>query len=120
LQTDLERIIDAPKAVTRLQEDIDSVNGSLTLLKDIDEATWTSLGPAVLQHSSAAVRSCEPACDEIRGDIQRWTKRSKAGTLSWRDRVDVGFFKDKQLQALSGRLQAYKLTFTSIVGIATL
>jgi hypothetical protein len=120
LQTDLERITDAPKAVTRLRDDVDSLCGSLTLLKDIDEPAWTSLGPAILQHSSAAIRSCDKACDETRGDLQRWTRRSKAGTLSWRDRVNVGFFKEKQLQALSGQVQAHKLAFTSVVGIATL
>lgn len=40
--------------------------------------------------------------------------------MSWLDRVNVGFFRDYQLKIYSGRFHTYRLTFNSIVGIATL
>ena len=120
LLNDLDKIKNAPEAVERLREDINSISASLSLLKDIEESVWTSLGTAVANHSEATLKSCETACDTIRGDLQRWTKRSKGGTLSWVDRVNVGFFRDRQLKAHSGQLHTYRLTFNSIVGTATL
>ena len=120
LLNDLDKIKNAPEAVERLREDVDSISASLGLLKDVDESVWTSLGTAVADHSKATLENCETACDTIRGDLQRWTKRSKGGNLSWVDRVNVGFFRDHQLKAYSGRLHTYRLTFNSIVGTATL
>ncbi|KAI7264947.1 hypothetical protein KC343_g2759 [Hortaea werneckii] len=94
LLRDLEKITNVPDAMAKLKEDVASISASLVLLKDIDEPVWLSLG--------------------------RWTKRSKGATLSWLDRVQVGFFRDQQLKAHTARLHAYRLTFNSIVETATL
>jgi hypothetical protein len=120
LKADLDRIVDAPAAVARLKDDAASLDSSLAQLKDIDSSLWDSLGPAVVQQSAAALQSCDSICDTIRGDLHRWTKRSTGGNLSWRDRVNVGFFKEQHLKGFSSQLQTQKLTFTMVVGTATL
>ncbi|KAF1820030.1 uncharacterized protein K489DRAFT_362685 [Dissoconium aciculare CBS 342.82] len=120
LKADLDRIVDAPAAVARLRDDVASLDGSLAQFKDIDQSLWASLGPAVLRQSATALQSCESVCDTIRGDLHRWTKRSTGGSLSWRDRVNVGFFKEQQLKAYASQLQTQKLTFTMVVGTANL
>jgi len=120
LLKDLEKIINAPEAIDKLREDVSSIAANLTLLKDIEEPVWLSLGTTIANQSKATVESCETACDTIRGDVQRWTKRSKGAALSWLDRVNVGFFRDHQLKAHVARLHAYRLTLNSVVGTATL
>lgn len=120
LLNDLEKIQNAPDTVAQLKENAASISASLTLLNDLGDPVWTSLGTEVADHSKAAIQSCETACDGIRGDLQRWTKRSKGGTLSWLDRVNVGIFREHQLKAHCGRLHTCRLTFNSIVGTATL
>lgn len=120
LLNDLEKIINAPDTVKRLKEEANSIIKDLSLLNDITESVWASLGANVADQSKATIQSCEEACDTIRTDILRWTKRSAGGKLSWLDRVKVGFFRDHQLQAYFDRLQTHKLSLQSTVGIATL
>ena len=120
LLRDLEKITNVPDAIAKLKEDVASISASLVLLKDIDEPIWLSLGVRVADEFKATAESCEAACDVIRSDLQRWTKRSKGTTLSWLDRVQVSFFRDHQLKAHTARLHAYRLTFGTIVGTATL
>ena len=120
LLNDLQKITNAPEAVERLRQEVNTISASLSLLKSIEDSTWASLGTPVTDHSKAALNSCEAACDTIRGNLQRWTKPSKGGTLSWLDPVNVGFFRDHQLKAHSDRLHTYRLIFNSIVGTATL
>lgn len=120
LLNDLEKIKNAPDTVEKLKEDVASISASVAFLKEIEDDVWASLGQELANHSKAALQSCDTACDAVRGDLQRWTKRSKGGTLSWLDRVNVGFFRDHQLKAHSSRLHTYRLTFNSIVGTATL
>ncbi|KAF2721186.1 hypothetical protein K431DRAFT_224660 [Polychaeton citri CBS 116435] len=120
LLTDIQKIIDAPGAIKRLGEDVDSVRANLALLQNIEESAWASLGTVVVDHSKGTITNCELACDTIRGDIQRWTKRSQGGKLSWQDRVTVGFFKEHHLEAACGQMQTYKMTLSSLVGTATL
>lgn len=120
LVNDLERITGAPEAIAKLRQDADAVKTNLDLLQAIGEEDWALLGLEVTRHSKATIESCDTACNAIREDLQRWTKRSKGGSLSWHDRVNVGFFKDHQLKAHSTQLQTYKLTLSSIVGTASL
>jgi hypothetical protein len=117
---DLQQLKDAPKAVKRLVEDVHSVDAALNLLQGVEEREWSLLGASVAEESKTTIDSCTQACDLFRTDLQRWTRHSDDGKLAWRDRTQVGFFKQGQVKAMSEQLQSCKLAITSIVSIATL
>lgn len=117
---DVKKIIDAPEAIRALQADLNSTELALESLKAVSESEWQSLGLTIAEQSKDAVRTCGSACDTFRSDLQRWTRRSRSGELSWRDRANVGFFKDRQIKAMSEHLQSCKLTCSSVAGMGTL
>jgi hypothetical protein len=117
---DLKKITDAPRVVTSLETDLTSVSSSLESLKAINEPQWQVLGSRIVDQSKAAVKTCTTACDAMRGDLQRWTRRSRDGKLSWRDKANIGFFKERRVKAMSEQLQSCKQTLSSVVGVATL
>lgn len=120
LLEDLQQLKDAPKTVKRLVEDVHSVDNSLRLLQSLDDREWQLLGEAIAEQSKTTISSCTQACDIIRTDLQRWTKHSGDGKVTWQDRANVGFFKQGQMKAMSAQLQNCKVTINSVVSIATL
>jgi hypothetical protein len=120
LLDDLQGIIDAPKTVESLKEDLLSVDLALKSLQAVHDSEWNSLGVTVADESKVAISSCTRACNTFRADLQRWTRHSGEGRLSWKDRANVGFFKQRQMKSTSEQLQACKLTINLVVGIATL
>ena len=117
---DLQGIIDAPKSVEGLKEDLRSVDMALQSLQAINDSEWKSLGGTVANESKVAISTCTRACDMFRADLQHWTRHSEEGKLSWQDRANVGFFKQRQIKSTSEQLQTCKLTINSVVSIATL
>jgi hypothetical protein len=120
LLDDLQGIIDAPKTVESLKEDLRSVDLALKSLQAVHDSEWKSLGETVADESKVAINSCTRACNTFRADLQRWTRHSEEGKLSWKDRANVGFFKQRQIKSTSEQLQTCKLTINLVVGIATL
>lgn len=120
LINDVKRIANAPETIQALRVDLDSTVLALESLKAIPEPEWQSLGLALAEQSKNAVKTCGSACDIFRNDLQRWTRRSRDGELSWRDRANVGFFKERQIQAMSEHLQSCKLACSSVAGMGTL
>lgn len=120
LLEDLQQLREAPKTITRLLEDVQSVDTSLNLLRGVEEREWDLLGPSVLEESKSTISSCTQACHLFRTDLHRWTRHSEGGKLAWQDRTSVGFFKQGQIKAMSEQLQNCKLSITSVVSIATL
>ena len=120
LLNDLESIREAPKTIQRLTDDVRAVEGTLSLIQGIDDREWAHLGTAIAGQSETTIDSCKKACDVFRTDLQRWTKHSNDGTLTWQDRTVVGFFKKDQIKAISEQLQNCKLTIGNVVGVATL
>ena len=120
LYDDLRKIIDAPKAVENLKEDLASVVSNLELLQAIKEAQWAVLGPQVAfqlkDTTSAGLKKCEVLHTQFEG----WTKHSRDGKMSWRDKLNVGFLKEDRIKDTREQLQSTKLTLNSIVSIATL
>jgi hypothetical protein len=106
--------------VESLKEDLRSVDLALKSLQAVHDSEWKSLGGTVADESKVAISSCKRACDTFRADLQRWTRHSEEGKLSWQDRANVGFFKQRQIKSTSEQLQTCKLTINSVVGIATL
>lgn len=120
LRRDIENLVDAPKAVGSLKEDLRSVDLAIEGLKAVKPAEWESLGQAVVEQSKVAVRTCESACDAFRSDLSRWTKHSEDGKLSLRDRFNVGFFQEQKIKSLSGQLQNCRSTINTAASTATL
>ncbi|KAH7418769.1 hypothetical protein BKA64DRAFT_739149 [Cadophora sp. MPI-SDFR-AT-0126] len=117
---DLQQLSDAPKTIKRLTEDVQSVHATLELLKGVEEEDWKSLGQTVAEESKATISSCTQACNLFRADLQRWTRHSEDGKLTWLDRANVGFFKKDQAKTMSEQLQSCKLAINLNVGVATL
>lgn len=120
LLEDLQQLKDAPKTVTRLVKDVHSVDTSLKLLQSVEDREWDLLGVGIAEQSKVTISSCVQACDLFRADLQRWTRHSGDGKLAWRDRANVGVFKQGQIKAMSEQLSNCKLTINSVVSIATL
>ena len=120
LLEDLQQLKDAPKTVKRLIDDVQSVHATLELLQGVEDGDWKSLGQSVADQSKATISSCTQACNLFRTDLQKWTRHSEDGKLTWVDRANVGFFKKDQAKAMSDQLQSCKLAINLIVGVATL
>jgi hypothetical protein len=120
LLDDLQCIIDAPKAVETLKTNLSFVETALTSLRAVKDVEWELLGDAVVKQSKAAIHTCTNACDLFRTDLQRWTKHSDEGKLSWQDRANVGFLKQRRIKAISDQLQTCQISISLVVGIATL
>jgi hypothetical protein len=117
---DVNNVRDAPKSLEDLQTDLTSIGASLKSLEAVDESQLRLLGENVYDQSAMAIEKCASACDRFRGDLQRWTKRCRDGKLSWRDKMNIGFFKEQRIAAMAKKLQSCKLTLNSVVGTATL
>ena len=117
---DVRKIVDAPETVRSLQTDLDSAASALESFKAIDESEWQSLGVNIAEQAKSVIETCTSACDTFRSDLGRWTRRSANGKYSWRQRANVGFFKERQIQAMTQHLQSCKMTCTSVVAMCTL
>ena len=120
LLDDLNKIIDAPKAIQTLKDDVTGAEMALQSLQTVKDPEWEALGETVASQSKVAIKNCASACGTFRDGLQRWTRHSEEGTLSWQDRAKVGFFKERQIKAMSEQLQICKIAFNSAVGVATL
>ena len=120
LLDDLRNIADAPNTIANIHVELTIIQRDLESLQAIEDPEWDALGGKVADQSRTAVSNCSKTCDALRSDLQRWTKRTRDGKLSWRDRANVGFFKERQIKAMIERLQSCKLTINSVVGVATL
>lgn len=120
LLDDLQRIVDAPKAIERLKTNLGSVEMALISLRAVNDTDWEPLGNPVAEQSKATIHTCAKACNLFHNDLHRWTKLSNGGKLSWKDRANIGFFKQRQIKAISDQLQTCQISINSVVGIATL
>ena len=120
LLDDIQNIVDAPKAVATLKEDLRAVDMALEALKAVHNSELESLGQKVVEESKFAISTCAKACDTFRNDLQHWTRHSEDGKLAWRDRANVGFFKQQRIKSLCQQLQNCKITVGTTVSVATL
>jgi hypothetical protein len=120
LLNDLKSIKDAPTNIKALTGNIDSLTMALTSVETIDDNEWRSLGPALIDNAKATITSSTATCERFSADVQRWTKRSKDGSLSFLDRSMIGYFKKIHLESMNGEIQTCQTKITSVVSIATL
>jgi len=120
LLEDIHQIRGAPKAVIGLKDELRLFEVALQSLQAVEQLEWESLGSTIADQAKLALGTCSGACSLFRDDLLHWTKHSDEGTLSWRDRVNVGFFKQHRVQALSDQLSNCYRTINFVVSIATL
>ncbi len=120
LADDIGNIVNAPRAVKLLQADLLDVEYALTSLRTISEAQWESLGEPLVVQSKAATTACKESCSNFSTALDRWTRHSGDGKLSWQDRAMVGVFKQGQINSISEQLRNCKATLTLVVGSASL
>ncbi|KAM7209900.1 hypothetical protein V8F06_014717 [Rhypophila decipiens] len=117
---DLQNIADAPDAVKALTKDLQSVGLALASVQAVTDSQWKSLGEAVTAQSKVAITSCRTSCERFKTTLDRWTRHSEDGTLSWRDRATLGVFRQGHIKSMSEQLQNCNITLTSVASIATL
>jgi hypothetical protein len=120
LVKDVNNMREAPKSLEDLQVDLTFVGFSLESLEKIDESQLRLLGDHVYSQSTIAIESCKSTCFDFRDDLRRWTKRSRDGKLSWRDKMNIGIVKERRIEAMSRQLQNCKLTLNQVAVTATL
>lgn len=119
LRDDLRNIADASSTVKSLGQDVDSVEAALASLNAISRAQWTALGPGVVEQSVGAIQDCTKTCETFRAGLQRWTRHSTA-TLSLRDRVALGFFRQSEVKSMSQQLQKHQIALNLMISTANL
>lgn len=120
LLADLERISDAPQTVESLKGDIHLIETTLRSLSAFTERELAALGTSVIDRSKITLTTCAKSCEKFRADLLHWTKHSSHGGLSWRDRANVGFFKDNKIKSMSEQLRKYQVSLNLVTGMATL
>jgi len=120
LLDDIQQIRGAPKAIIGLKNELRSLEMAYQSLQAVAQPDWDSLGGTVADQAKVAVTTCEDACNLFRADLQYWTKHSEDGTLSWQDRLNVGFFKQHRVKALSDQLHTCYITMNLAVSVANL
>jgi hypothetical protein len=120
LAKDVNGIKEAPRSLENLRSDLASVGSSLECLENIDESQLRLLGDQIYDQSTAAIESCKSTCFDFHDDLQSWIKGPRDGKLSWRDRTKIGVFKERQIEAMSRKLQNCKLTLNSVTVTANL
>lgn len=120
LSDDLQQLRDAPTTVQQLRDDLSTVDMAINSIQSVKDRDWEALGDKVVENTKTTISICQKSCDPFRSDVQRWTRHSNKGQLNWQDRATVGFFKEDQIQKMSGQLQNCKTSINSTVGIAVL
>jgi hypothetical protein len=120
LVNEVNNIKEAPKSLENLQIDLASVQMSLKSLEYIDESQLRLLGEQIYNQSATAIERCTSTCHDFHNDLQRWTRRSRDGKLSWRDKTNIAIFREQRIDVMSRQLQNCKLTLSSVAVNATL
>ncbi|KAI1116992.1 hypothetical protein F5Y14DRAFT_448376 [Nemania sp. NC0429] len=120
LLNDLEKVSDAPETVENLKREIRLVEATIDSFSTITEAQWQALGTSIVDQSKTTVIGCQELCKKFNADLLQWMKHSGNGKLSWRDRVLVGFFKQKRIEAMSVQLHSYQGCLNSVASTAIL
>lgn len=120
LMQDLQAIVDAPDAIKTLTDELEAVSLALASVQAITDPQWKSLGEDVANQSKAAITLCKESCERFKASLDGWTRHSKDGSLSWRDRTKIGFLKQSHIKSMSEQLRNCHITLASVASIATL
>jgi hypothetical protein len=120
LLDNINSILGAPETIILIRQDLESLKKVLADLDTVPPVDLDLLGPEVVIKIKSALNLCNQACVKFSADLRRWTRHLDDGKLSWLEKVKVGFFKQKRINALSAQLQNWKLIIGQVVNMATL
>jgi hypothetical protein len=120
LLNDLQQFKDAPKTLKRLEDDLGTVNTSLSLLQGLDEKAWKYVGQGATEASSPLIIRCTQACNGFRTDLQKWSRHSVDGKFAAQDRANITFFKQGHIKSMMAQLQDCKLDISVMSNLAVL
>lgn len=104
LHEKLQTLVDAPRTLANLQDDLFLVDMATRELHEVEHATLESLGQGVEKYLEHIIIICRTACDAFQDDLTRWMEHSADGRLSFLDQVDVAFFSKQKIKSLSKKL----------------
>lgn len=90
---------------------------SLDSVQKFDEAQWESLGLEVTDATKEAIVACKDFCEAFMSEL---VNRSYGGESEREVPTMVGIFKGKQIEALLGELNSYKVSLGSDIDVAKL
>jgi hypothetical protein len=120
LLDDIHSISKAPEAITSIAQDLESLSKCLTSLGEVPSADLELLSSDIAATIKSALEQCSTTCLKFRTELRLWTKHLDDGKLSWVEKVKIGFFKQKRLDAMSSQLQSWRIMINQLVGVATL
>jgi hypothetical protein len=120
LINDIQNIRDAHDLIIQLRDDLIIIEQQLNTVKGIPEEDWNFFGPEFANQAKHIMQLCSKACQKFQEDLARWTRHSKEGQTSFRDRLKIGIFGQNQIATMSAQIRNCKLTLTSMVSIMTL
>lgn len=117
---EINAIRDAPGVIAGLRDELVAVEAILLVLDNAHKNSQLEhLTPDARTALQLAVTHCAKACTEFRNKIVRWTKHSGEKLHTW-DRVRVGLFAERSVEALCEQLSRCKSTMNIAVSTATL
>ncbi|KFY92602.1 hypothetical protein V498_04838 [Pseudogymnoascus sp. VKM F-4517 (FW-2822)] len=94
-----------------------ALHSTRLLLEDLQQLKDA---PKTVKRLVEEVHSINIALKLVQDMEDREWEHLEDGKLAWKDRVNVGFFKQAQIKAMSDQVSNCRLTITSSVSIATL
>jgi hypothetical protein len=119
----IDGIVNAPKQLKALSEDLDIVNQLLASIKAAMEGTSDGkLSEGVkkcLEDVKPSMQGCKKACDEFVEKLSKITRHSSSDHTRFDDRLKLQF-QEKEILAFKYRIGSYKSTLSIALGLATL
>ncbi|KAJ5106787.1 hypothetical protein N7456_003462 [Penicillium angulare] len=116
-------IVDAPKHLKELNEDVAAITQILVAIKGaMEETSDEQLSEGVknsLKDAQPSIQGCDTACREFLKKISRITSHSNATSTRLDDRIKLRFH-DKAISAFKYRIDSYKSTLTIALSLTTL
>lgn len=116
---DLERLSGTPVVIKRLQAEVWSVKRALESLRRVDEESWESLGPNVVQQIDLTVKSCSDASSWFQRKLREWARYSTGKDITKQDQVMITF-KQMEIDIMSAKLRDCNLAVIAVIGSAKL
>ncbi|KAJ5720743.1 uncharacterized protein N7483_008677 [Penicillium malachiteum] len=119
----IDGVLNAPKYLKDLNEDVTANSHILASLKSAIEGTSDDeLSDGVknsLKDAQPAIKGCEKVCNELFQKISQITSHSSSTHTRLDDRLRLKF-QDKAILAFKYRIESYKSTLSIVLGMVTL
>jgi N-methylhydantoinase B/oxoprolinase/acetone carboxylase alpha subunit len=110
----VNNIQDADEVVGDIRTQLESIQRPLDSLKELritDTGTLTASKEALARSGVAeAVNDCGKACAAFDKKLQKWTKHSPEGKLSFRDKMTVGVWNKEKVITFKTRVETCQLS----------